>query len=114
MCFSSYYDFTGQIPASALTNGGTTFRYKQIDIRQDALSHHLIINIFKGTTPANDTAWGTYRCVQGPKSGPTWQDGEVCDPLNLGFCGAGGDCATRPDPRAVACIGFGPQTASTH
>jgi hypothetical protein len=44
-----------------------------------------------------------YTCKGGDKAG------QVCDPLALGFCGAG-DCATDPDPSAIVCIGFGPQT----
>jgi hypothetical protein len=105
VCFSSYYDFTGQIPARALSPDGTKFYYREVDIRQDPLSHHNIINIFRGTEAANDPAWGPYSCMGGPK------EGESCDPLNLGFCGEGGDCATKPDPKAIACIGFGPQNS---
>ena len=105
VCFSTYYDFTGQIPASALSPDGTKFYYKEVDIRQDPLSHHLIINIFRGAEAADDPAWGPYSCMGGPKNG------QSCDPLNLGFCGDGGDCGTTPDPKAIACVGFGPQNS---
>jgi len=104
VCFSTYYDFTGQIPASALSPDGTKFYYKKVDIRQDPVSHHLIINIFNGTQAADDPAWGPYSCAGGP------QAGQSCDPLNLAFCGDGGECATKPYPTA-ACIGFGPQNS---
>src|SRR5262249_2744390 len=60
-------------------------------------------NVFRGTEAADDPAWGPYTCAEGAKNG------QSCDPLNLGFCGDGGDCATTPDPKAIACIGFGPQ-----
>jgi len=105
VCFSTYYDLTGQVPAEMLSEDGTRFRYKTIDIRQDPLSHHLIVDVYRGPEAANDPVWGTYTCKGGPTSG------QVCDPLSLGVCGTGGECATDPDPRATACIGFGPQTS---
>jgi cysteine-rich repeat protein len=101
VCFTSYYDFTGQIPAELLSADGTSFRYKSVEIRQDPLSHHLIVDAFRGTTPPTDPAWGPYHCRGGD------QDGAACNPLDLGFCGAG-ECATAPDPTTIACIGFGP------
>jgi cysteine-rich repeat protein len=107
VCFSSYYDFTGQIPAEFLTPDGTHFRYKELFIRQDPLSHHLIMDVYRGSEAPDDPVWGPYSCKGGP------MDGTICDPLNLGFCGAGGVCATDPDPSAIACIGFGPQTGLT-
>jgi cysteine-rich repeat protein len=103
VCFSSYYDFTGQVPAEFLSADGESFRYKSVEIRQDPLSHHLIINLFRGEEAPNDPLWGVYTCKGGDKAG------EVCDPLQLGFCGAG-DCATEPDASSVLCVGFGPQT----
>ena len=102
VCYASYYDFSGQVPAELLTQGGTHFRYKQVDIRQAPLSHHLIINIHRGPEPPTHPAWGPYSCKDGPRAG------ESCDPYDLGFCGEAGDCATDPDPKATACIGFGP------
>lgn len=102
VCFSSYYDFTGKIPAEHLSRNGNRFRYKGIDIRQDPLSHHLIADLFRGDEAPNDPVWGPYSCKGGDKHG------QVCDPLQLGFCGTG-DCATEPDPTTIACIGFGPQ-----
>lgn len=103
VCFSSYYDLSGAIPPQFLTEDGQHFRYKSVDIRQDPLSHHLIVDLHRGSEPANDPVWGVYRCRGGER------EGEVCDPLDLPFCG-GGQCATDPDPSAIACIGFGPQT----
>jgi cysteine-rich repeat protein len=100
-CFSSYYDLSDQIPAQFLSEDGQHFRYKSVDIRQDPLSHHLIVDLFRGSEPANDPSWGVYKCRGGAR------DGEVCDPLDIPFCGAG-QCATDPDTNAIACIGFGP------
>jgi cysteine-rich repeat protein len=102
VCFSSYYDLTGRIPAQHITADGKRFRYKELDIRQDPLSHHLIVDLFRGDVAPDDPIWGTYTCKGGAK------DGQVCNPLNVGFCGEG-DCATEPDPTTIACIGFGPQ-----
>ena len=102
VCFAGYYDVSSQIPPEFLTDDGLHFRYESVDIRQDPLSHHLIVDVYKGTEAANDPVWGVYKCRGGER------DGTVCDPLDLPFCGTG-ECATDPDPNAVACIGFGPQ-----
>lgn len=100
VCFTSYYDFTDQIPASLLSADGKRFRYKSVEIRQDPLSHHLIVDAYKGMASPNDPAWGTYKCRGGD------HEGAVCDPL-APDCGSG-ECATDPDPKTIACIGFGP------
>ena len=102
VCFSTYYDLSSQVPPQFLSADGQRFRYKSVDIRQDPISHHLIVDIYRGPEAANDPIWGVYKCRTGP------QDGQVCDPLDLSFCGTG-QCATDPDPDAIACIGFGPQ-----
>lgn len=103
VCYTSYYDFTGKIPAEYLSADGKRFRYKELVIRQDPLSHHLIVDLWRGVEAPDDPVWGVYSCKGGSK------DGQVCNPLDLGFCGEGGDCATDPDPSSIACIGFGPQ-----
>ncbi len=102
VCYTSYYDLTGQIPAQFLSADGKSFHYNRVEIRQDPLSHHLIVDFFRGNVEPDDPIWGTYRCTGGAK------DGQVCNPTALGFCGDG-DCATAPDHDAIACIGFGPQ-----
>ena len=101
VCYTSYYDFTGQIPAELLSADGKTFRYKTVEVRQDPLSHHLIVDVYRGAEPPNHPVWGTYYCAGGEKPG------EICDPLDADFCGTG-QCATPPDPTTIACIGFGP------
>jgi len=102
VCFTSYYDLTGRIPEQFLSADRTKFHYKRVEIRQDPLSHHLIVDFFRGDVGPNDPVWGAYACRGSER------DGASCDPTDLGFCG-GGDCATEPDPQAIACIGFGPQ-----
>jgi cysteine-rich repeat protein len=103
VCYASYYDVSDRIPLSALSADGQRFRYKTIDVRQDPLSHHLIVELYRGAVPPDDPIWGPYTCTGGDK------DGQACDPLALGFCGSG-DCATDPDHGTIACIGFGAQT----
>jgi len=100
VCFAAYYDLRDQIPAEFLSADGKSFRYKTIDIRQDPLSHHLIVDIYRGPEAANDPVWGVYKCRGGA------MDGAVCDPLDVPFCGDG-ICATDP-AEAIACIDFGP------
>ena len=103
VCFASYYDISDQVPEEFRSDDGLRFRYKSIEIRQDPLSHHLIVDVYNGEAAPDDPAWGTYHCKGGAL------DGAVCNPLDLTFCGAG-DCATEPDGSAVACVGFGPTT----
>ena len=103
VCFASYYDVSDQIPTALLSPDGKTFRYKSVEIRQDPLSHHLIVDVYKGAEGPEDPAWGAYSCKGGALAGT------ACDPLELGFCGDG-ECATDPDANAIACIGFGPTT----
>jgi hypothetical protein len=104
VCFTTYYDFTGQVPAEFLSPDGTKLRYNRNEIRQDPVSHHLIVNLYEGDAPVTSPAWGTYRCRGGERNG------EGCDPLDLDACGEGIGCATDPT-RAVGCTGFGPPDA---
>lgn len=102
-CFVSYYDVSDQVPPQFRGADGNTFRYWRNEIRQDPLSHHLIVSLYTGNARPDDPAWGTFSCRGGDR------DGERCDPLDLTFCGEG-ICATPP-VNSVACIGFGPQDA---
>jgi hypothetical protein len=99
VCFASYYDITDQVPEEFRGPNGT-FRYKKIQIRQEPLSHHLIVNVYHGDVAPNDPVWGAYTCNGGEHAG------ESCNPTDLTFCGEG-TCATTP-VNSVACIGFGP------
>ncbi len=102
-CFVSYYDVTEQVPAAFRGPNGT-FRYKRIDARQDPLSHHAVVNIYKGTTSINSPIWGPFACRGGAA------DGRACNPTDTQGCGADSVCASPP-VQAVACIGFGPGDA---
>lgn len=101
VCFAAYYDITDQVPSEFRGPDGTTFRYKSQQIRQDPLSHHLIVDRYNGVAALDDPAWGTFRCRGGAK------DGEICPSTDLTFCGDEGLCGTDWK-RAIACTGFGP------
>lgn len=102
VCFASYYDLTapGQVPAPFRGPGGDTFRYSRNEVRQDPLSHHLIVNLYPGDYPPDDPSWGEFRCRGGER------DGILCRPTDQSFCGSG-LCATEP-LASVGCLGFGP------
>lgn len=104
VCFASYYDITDQVPPQFRGPDGTTMRYKRNDVRQDNLSHHLIVSLYEGTAPPSHPEWGAWSCAGGARSG------EPCDPTDLDACGEDGQCATAPK-NTIACIGFGPADA---
>ncbi len=106
VCFASYYDVTDQVPERYRGPDGTTFRYKNQQIRQDPLSHHLIVDRYNGAAGPDDPSWGTFRCRGGDK------DGELCESTELGFCGPEGMCGSDWK-RAIACTGFGPPDQGT-
>ncbi|MDX2170663.1 MAG: hypothetical protein SF182_26560 [Deltaproteobacteria bacterium] len=100
VCFASYYDVTDQVPEE-LRGPGDTFCYNTEQLRQDPLSHHLIVSLYIGSYGPDDPSWGAFKCSAGPKKG------EACTPTDVGFCGEGYECST--DPRVqVTCSGFGP------
>ncbi len=101
VCFASYYDVSDQVPLDYRGPSGDTFRYNFEQIRQDPLSHHLIVDYYVGDLPPDHSVWGEYLCRGGDK------DGEPCDPTDLGFCGADAECGTEAIT-AVVCNGFGP------
>lgn len=98
VCYASYYDVSDQVPAEFRGPNGDTFRYKRNQIRQDSLSHHLIVNLYRGEYDIDSPIWGTFKCRGGER------DGQVCNPKEIGFCGPGAGCANDPS-NAVACIG---------
>jgi len=104
VCFVTYYDITDQVPAQFRGPSGTTVRYKKNDIRQDHLSHHLIVNLYDGQESPLHPDWGTWKCTGGAT------DGQDCNPLEAGVCGADSQCATVPTT-SIACIGYGPPDA---
>ncbi|MDX2170726.1 MAG: hypothetical protein SF182_26885 [Deltaproteobacteria bacterium] len=97
VCYASYYDFTDQVPEQFRGPDGT-FRFKRQQIRQDPLSHHLIVNLYDGMAEPDDPVWGGFKCIGGEK------DGQSCPPTEIGFCGAGADCSNEPR-KSIACFG---------
>lgn len=104
-CAVSYYDLTDQVPAEFLGPDGTTFRFKQVEARQDPLSHHAVVIVYRGQAPITSPLWGPFACRGGA------HDGQGCVPTDRAACGAEGVCASPPVP-SLACIGYGPGDAS--
>lgn len=99
-CFVSYYDLRGQIPAESLSPDGKQLRFKNIEARQDPLSHHAVVMLYEGTTPIESPVWGPFACRGGA------MDGVACSPRDQGFCGDDSICGSQP-VNSLACIGFG-------
>jgi hypothetical protein len=102
VCYASYYDVTDQVPEEFREPNGT-FRYNRHQVRQDPLSHHLIVNLYTGNAAPTAPVWGAFKCRGGPK------DGQSCNPRDIGFCGASpeagrGECANAP-MKSIACLG---------
>jgi hypothetical protein len=100
VCFGSYYDLTDQVPAE-LRGPGDTFCYNAEQLRQDPLSHHLIVYLYTGAYGPEHPAWGGFTCAGGAS------DGATCDPTVADACGTDGFCITAIRS-TVACNGFGP------
>lgn len=117
VCYGTYYDLTGQIPAEHLTPcaegiGGPTqtcIRYDKRLLAQDPQSHHSIIQAYIGAYDWTDPGWGGWACLGGPN------EGIPCDPTQIGVpatsggaeCGTRAACATDVSS-TVACLGWGP------
>lgn len=106
VCFATYYDLSGTIPEQYLNEDGSSFLFDVMELRQDPQSHHLLLHY----TPGFDVdpyhpSFGTWTCTGGAN------DGDECDPKDLGFCGEDGICSTAPESGA-GCIGWGPPDAA--
>lgn len=97
VCYTTYYDLTDQVPEQFRGPNGTV-RFNKQEIRQDPLSHHLIVNLYTGQKEVTDPAWGEFKCRGGAA------DGQTCDPTDPNACGADSGCATDP-AISVACFG---------
>ena len=95
VCYATYYDVTDQVPEE-YRNANGTFRYDKLEVRQDPLSHHLIVNLYEGAVAITDPVWGGFKCRGGAK------DGQVCDPQQIGACGDDSGCANDP-AQSIAC-----------
>lgn len=118
VCYATYYDFSGRIPASALTPcpprlsnplTDTCFRYHERLLEQDPQSHHSIVQIYRGNYPVGDAGWGSWTCKGGPNAGMP------CNPQVVGVpAPAGDDCGDRRSAcsgaivPAISCIDYGP------
>lgn len=117
VCYATWYDLTGQVPASALTPcpdamGGplkTCIRYDERLLAQDPQSHHSIIQAYIGIYDWTHSGWGGWACLGGAL------EGTPCDPTQTGVpatsggaeCGARAACASAVSS-TVACLGWGP------
>jgi hypothetical protein len=101
LCFASYYDISGIVPASDQDAERGVFYMNGSRIRQDPQSHHFIFK-HSGLDASfvHDPAFGTWTCHGGARAG------EVCEPTDLAFCGEG--LCTSEVRNTVACIGYGP------
>jgi hypothetical protein len=107
VCFAEYYDLTDQVPPEYLNEAGTHFRVSIEELRQDPLSHHLVLSHNPSLAPGE--LFGAFSCRGGPR------DGESCPPTDLAFCGEGfcaSDIEAAKDQPVIAdsvsCITFGP------
>ncbi len=117
ICYATWYDFTGQVPAAALQPcpnemggpGRTCIRHDERLLAQDPQSHHSIIQAYIGAYDWTDPGWGSWACLGGAL------EGTPCDPTQIGVpatsggadCGVRAACASAPTS-SVACIGWGP------
>lgn len=100
-CYASYYDISDQVPEEYQDPTGTSFYFGGQELRMDAQSHHIILNLASiDPSQLGDPSFGNWACRGGQRAG------EECDPMDLEFCGDG-ICASDPQP-SFACIGFGP------
>jgi hypothetical protein len=107
VCYVSYYDFTDQVPPEFLSADGTRLRFNRVETTQNPLSHHMVVLPYTGNLeayPPNHSVWGAYHCAGGE------DEGEPCDPVALGACGDGAECASEPRV-APGCVGYGPPDA---
>jgi len=102
-CFAAYYDFSGQVPAEFLSEDGTKLRYAAQEMRQDALSHHLVLDV-SGVEldQIHHPSFGEWTCKGGARAG------EACEPTDLASC-PGGVCGATP-VHTSGCVGYGPDS----
>ncbi|MFP6605322.1 MAG: hypothetical protein VCC19_01990, partial [Myxococcota bacterium] len=124
LCYATYYDLTATnlVPeedqldcgyGSTNNPSGKCFYYNQRILRQDAQSHHSIIQLYAGDTEIdNSGAFGdftykpNYPNEPGAPSGP-------CDPMQVDpATGWHADCSSAT-VSGVACTGFGPTDVAT-
>lgn len=105
VCFATYYDFTDRVPERFLDPTKKYFRIDTQELRQDPLSHHLVL--IAPEIPEEDynhPRFGGWACVGGAS------EGESCEPTDLEFCGEG-QCVSAIDRFSLGCVGYGPPSA---
>lgn len=100
VCFATYFDFTDEIDDEFMAPDGSGFYYDGYEVRQDAVSHHLIF--FLGNhpdgTPLEPEDLSGWTCAGGEN------DGVECEPRDRTSCGEG-ICRT-PVQRSLACTAY--------
>ena len=101
VCFASYYDFSGVVPAGDQDAARGVFFTNGSRSRQDPQSHHFVMT-HSGLDASwvRDPSFGAWTCRGGTR------DGETCEPTDIAACGDG-LCASEVK-HSIACIGFGP------
>ena len=106
VCFVTFYDFTGQIPAEALTDcppawgeDRECFSFGRNQLAQDPQSHHSIITVYTPDKSPKAADWDDWTCLGGDRHGGS------CDPEVASDCGARSRCATQVET-SLACVGY--------
>lgn len=102
VCFATYYDYTDDVPEEYQSEDGKVFYFDGWEVRQDALSHHLIV--FLPVTEAGEVTpddFSDWSCGGGDRAG------ESCDPLDKEACGSVGICRTSVKD-SLACNSYAP------
>jgi hypothetical protein len=103
-CFAAYYDFTGRVPDEYLSEDGTRLRYAAQEMRQDALSHHLVLDVSGvALDQIHHPSFGEWTCKGGARAGA------ACEPTDASACGDDGVCGATPVATA-GCVGYGPDS----
>lgn len=101
-CFAIWFDFRDVVPEAMKDPSGEFFYINAQELRQDPMSHHLVLFYADGLGPEDldDPLFGGWTCAGGA------DEGAECDPVEPGVCGEG-HCRSKPTP-SFACLGFGP------
>lgn len=106
VCYVTFYDFTGLIPADALTTcpaewgeNRDCFSFGRNMLAQDPQSHHSIIQVYTPDVGPKSADWDEWTCLGGDSNG------QSCDPEVAGVCGSRSQCSTTVET-SLACVGY--------
>jgi hypothetical protein len=107
ICFATYYDLTTEVPEQFKDPSGQFFRVNTQELRQDSLSHHLVlVQPSIAEEDFDHPGFGGWSCVAGES------EGEACQPkTGKEDCGEDGFCVSAIDWQSIGCIGYGPPSA---